>query len=173
MTIRFQNHPPRPPPDRARCLPHLFTQGRSTRSDAIDERYSMNRHCTTLILGFVLVAWFHAPAAAAERSDHYAFWAGLAEVARAEADHRLDRRNAGRKDGLVLTNAGYAEISGSSTAPCLDSLHGWRGALPGKASLLDVHSARSSNLWFFFYEMTSGNGVFLEVNATAVAGLMS
>jgi formylmethanofuran dehydrogenase subunit E-like metal-binding protein len=173
MTLRSHSHPPRPPPDRACCLPRLFTQDRATRSDAIDERYSMSRHCTTLILGFVLVAWLQTPAAAAERSDHYAFWAGLAEVARAEADHRLDHRNAGRKDGLVLTNAGYAEISGSSTAPCLDTLHGWRGALPGKATLLDVHSAQSSSLWFFFYEMTSGNGIFLEVNATAVTRLMS
>jgi hypothetical protein len=74
----------------------------------------MKRHCTTLILGFVLVAWFHAPAAAAERLDHDAFWAGLADVARAEVDHRLDHRNAGRKDGLVLTKAGYPELTSVS-----------------------------------------------------------
>ncbi len=133
----------------------------------------MKRRWLSLISGFVLVGFLCAPAAGEVELDHYGFWTGLAGYARSEANQRLGKSEARLRDGLVLTNAGYVEVNGSGTMPCLDSLHGWRGALPGKGTLLNVHSSRTSNLWFFFYETTSGNGVFLEVDAAAIAPLMS
>jgi formylmethanofuran dehydrogenase subunit E-like metal-binding protein len=102
----------------------------------------------------------------------YTFWNSLAERAAMEARTMLTR-GPDPRNALVLTNAGYAVIESHTTEPCLDGSRRWKGASPGKATLLEVHSARSSALWFFFYDMGSGDGIYCEVKSGALSGMLS
>lgn len=102
-------------------------------------------------------------------TGEYRFWRLLAEQAAREAFKYLERRG----DLLVLTNAGYVTVGGSSAAPCLDGLIAATGCSPGRGNLLEVHTADSKPLWFFFFEKKSGQGVFVEVDGAKAAGFVA
>jgi len=84
-------------------------------------------------------------ACAVEAPTNYAFWHSTAEQAAKEAWHLMGGKPA---EVVVLTNAGYAAVNGSTTEGCLDGLTKASGATIGKANLLEVHSSRDKALWF-------------------------
>jgi len=84
-------------------------------------------------------------ACAVEAPTNYAFWHSTAEQAAKEAWHLMGGKPA---EVVVLTNAGYAVVNGSTTEGCLDGLTKASGATIGKANLLEVHSSRDKALWF-------------------------
>lgn len=74
-------------------------------------------------------------------------------------------------DTIVLTNAGYAEINGSSTEGCLDGLQDLTHASRGNNTLMEVHSHYDKPLWFAIYYPSTGMCVYLQVNPAAVPKL--
>ena len=76
------------------------------------------------------------------------------------------------KDNLiVLTNAGYAEMSGMSTQGTLDGLAQVTGASRGKNTLIEIQAAARDPLWFATYDRQSGFCAYLEMkkSGTSVA----
>jgi len=68
------------------------------------------------------------------------------------------------KDNLVvLTNAGYAEISGMSTQGALDGLAPVTGASRGKNTLVEIQASARDPLWFAVYDRQSGFCAYLEM----------
>lgn len=58
-------------------------------------------------------------------------------------------------DLLVLTNAGYGQVSGETTEMFFDIAHEITGCSMGKRSLLAVHKSIDSPLWFSLYSTRS------------------
>ncbi|QSZ27078.1 hypothetical protein ACETAC_09445 [Aceticella autotrophica] len=88
----------------------------------------------------------------------------------AEQTAKFALKTLGNKgDFMVLTNAGYAIIDNKSTSPCLDGITSVIGCTSGNGNLLEIHTADSKPLWFFFYEKNSGNGIFIEMDGIKVA----
>ncbi len=102
---------------------------------------------------------------AAQASTNYTFWHSTAEQAAKEAWRLLGGKPA---EVVVLTNAGYAVVNGSTTEGCLDGLTKASGATVGKANLLEVHSSRDKALWFLFFDKKTGQSAYCEVNPQAV-----
>jgi formylmethanofuran dehydrogenase subunit E-like metal-binding protein len=135
----------------------------------------MKLHRKALIVALVCISLVgvhsHLMACQRDKADkEYSFWNALSLRATAEAQARIGHPNA--QDGLVLTNAGYAVVNNHTTEPCLDGVRQWNGASPGKATVLEVHSARNSALWFLFYNMNSGDSVYCELNATSIVSIL-
>jgi formylmethanofuran dehydrogenase subunit E-like metal-binding protein len=74
-----------------------------------------------------------------------------------------------KKNLIVMTNAGYAEVNGSETIGALDGLATATGASRGRKTLIEVHSAFWSPLWFAVYDKGSGYGVYLEIDSSVAA----
>lgn len=74
---------------------------------------------------------------------------------------------------VVLTNAGYAELNGSSTEGCLDGLKEITHATRGKNTLLEIHSRYDDALWFAVYYPGNGMCAYMEVNPDAVPKLFA
>ncbi len=92
----------------------------------------------------------------------------------AETSLRLISRAADmpRKQSLVvLTNAGYAEIADSSTQEALDGLSKVTEASRGRNTLVEIHSAPWSPLWFALYDKDSGFCVYLEIDSSETANI--
>jgi len=68
---------------------------------------------------------------------------------------------------VVLTNAGYAEVNGASTQGALDGLTCVTGATRGRHSLVEIHSAPWTPLWFAVYDKASGFCSYLQVDPSA------
>lgn len=78
-----------------------------------------------------------------------------------------------RKQSLVvLTNAGYAEVADSSTQEAIDGLSKATEASRGKNTLVEIHSAPWSSLWFALYDKDSGFCVYLEVDPSEAANIV-
>ncbi len=118
--------------------------------------------CLLVILGVVgqLGATF-----AAGNTTNYGFWRDAAKQGTVEAWRLMGSKPA---EVIVLTNAGYAVVQGSSTEGCIDGLSQATGATVGKANLLEVHSSREHPLWFLVFDKNTGNSVYCEVNSQAV-----
>ncbi len=133
----------------------------------------MKSHVKTIVCTlFVAVFAIASLATAQDKAKEYAVWKSLAERTASEASKVL-KRVPSRSKALVLTNAGCAVVDGHSTEPSLDGLQSWKGASAGKGTLLDVHSARNSALWFLFHDMGTGDAVYFEVNGKALEPLLS
>lgn len=63
---------------------------------------------------------------------------------------------------VALTNAGYAEISGSSTMGFIDGLSETTGCKRGKQTLVEIHARYDAPLWCSVYDKTSGYCVYLQ-----------
>ncbi|NLI82593.1 MAG: hypothetical protein GX443_13035 [Deltaproteobacteria bacterium] len=126
----------------------------------------------TLFTFFVLLG-FHSSPMAFQRSieeNQYALWNAVATRAVKEARNLMGAPHP--QDAVVLTNAGYAVVEGLTTEPCLDGLRQWEGATAGKRSLLEVHSARNSALWFFFFNRRTGQGVYYELKGQNISWII-
>lgn len=106
------------------------------------------------------------------KAAEYEMWSALAKSAAQKAADMLNNASgaasASFNDLIVLTNAGYACIDGHTTQGCLDGLDSETGASAGNSRLIEIHSAPSSALWFFFYEKDSGNGVYCETEPSKI-----
>ncbi len=79
------------------------------------------------------------------------------------------QRILGKQGGLiVLTNAGYAQVNRQSTMAALDGVMQSTSVSPGAKTLVSVHSSIFSPLWFAYYDPSSGNCAYLEVNGDAL-----
>lgn len=66
---------------------------------------------------------------------------------------------------IVLTNAGYAEIGGSSTEAALDGAASVTGASRGSKTLIEIHSAFWDPVWFAVYDRKSGLCAYFQVDS--------
>ncbi|SDE82341.1 hypothetical protein SPACI_008990 [Sporomusa acidovorans DSM 3132] len=65
---------------------------------------------------------------------------------------------------IVLTNGSYVKFGQYSPQAALDGLSKETGCTTGKGTLLEVHAARTSPLWFVLYDKDSGKAVYGVVN---------
>jgi len=72
---------------------------------------------------------------------------------------------------IVMTNAGYAEVNGSSTQGTLDGLASVTRASRGKQTLIEINSSSWTPLWFAVFDKESGYCAYLEPNPAEVAKL--
>ena len=109
--------------------------------------------CVLSLVGAAGAAEAYAPAAQLGRS-----------AARAAID--LIKAASGQKpakaDLIVMTTAGYAEIEGQATMGALDGLTAVTGASRGRNTLIEMHAAFTSPLWFAVYDRASGFCAYLE-----------
>ena len=72
---------------------------------------------------------------------------------------------------VVMTNAGYADVNGSSTQEALDGLASVTGASRGKNTLIEINSSSWTPLWFAVFDKKSGYCAYLEPNPAEAAKL--
>jgi hypothetical protein len=83
----------------------------------------------------------------------------IGEKAGVEALSMIKNKSRGypSRDNLIaLSNAGCAEVNGQSTMAALDGLSEATRTSRGANSLIEVHSAPESPLWFAVYDKRSG-----------------
>ncbi len=74
--------------------------------------------------------------------------------------------NASDSGILVLTDAGYCMIGNYTTEKCIDVIPIETGCSIGKGSLMIIHRAKGSSLWFAFFKNSTKECVYLEANST-------
>ena len=72
-----------------------------------------------------------------------------------------------KADLIVMTDAGYAELGGQPTMGALDGLATITGASRGRNTLIELHAAFTSPLWFAVYDRASGFCAYLETDGFA------
>jgi formylmethanofuran dehydrogenase subunit E-like metal-binding protein len=70
---------------------------------------------------------------------------------------------------IVITNAGYAELSDFQTQGSLDGLTSVTGASRGWNTLVEIHTGYWVPLWFAVYDKKSGLCAYLEANPSEAA----
>ncbi|EMS81340.1 FmdE family protein [Desulfotignum phosphitoxidans] len=125
---------------------------------------------TALFVAITITAWsgvcFGQPAADGTSSGSvYTRWKAVGQFA---ADLSLEMiQNAGKtpdkKDLIVLTNAGYAQMFGMPTQGVLDGLAAVTGASRGKNTLVEIHAAAWDPLWVAVHDPASGWCAYLEM----------
>jgi hypothetical protein len=100
--------------------------------------------------------------------DHneYAFWFTVGKRAGEEALELMESKGV-RPFGwnlIVMSNAGYSEIEGSTTMGSLDGLAYVTGVSRGSNSLLEIHSNSEKPLYFALFDSKSGLCAYLQVN---------
>ena len=74
--------------------------------------------------------------------------------------------NAGDSGILALTDAGYCMIGDYTTEKCTDVIPIETGCSIGKGSLMIIHRAKGSSLWFAFFKNSTKECIYLEANST-------
>ena len=71
---------------------------------------------------------------------------------------------------LAMTDAGHAiiggKVGGTTTEECIDGVIASSGCTIGKANLLLIHRSKEKPLWFAFFNKSSGECVYLEVDSS-------
>ncbi len=136
----------------------------------------------SVIAGLHFIAWVAALAAlacwlpAAHAADKTGtrkapgLWESIGAKAGADALAMMGLDKAAAKSGnlAALSNAGYAEVNGASTMEALDGLSRVAGASRGRNTLLEIHSAPTSPLWFAVFDKASGMCAYLELDGPVV-----
>ena len=65
---------------------------------------------------------------------------------------------------LAMTDAGYAVVNGTRTENCIDGITASSGCTVGKGNLLVIRRSRDRALWFAFFDKTTGDCLYLEVD---------
>jgi formylmethanofuran dehydrogenase subunit E-like metal-binding protein len=104
-------------------------------------------------------------ASGGEAASVYGQWKALGASAAENALAAMEKAGAAPRKGnvIVLTNAGYAEVGGASTQGALDGLTETTGASRGSNTLIEIHSAAWTKLWFALYDKVSGLCSYMEV----------
>jgi formylmethanofuran dehydrogenase subunit E-like metal-binding protein len=128
------------------------------------------RQWKLLVLLSILTLLLPASTAWARTNGEYLYWKQVGGQVGLKAIHMIRKQVPQFKidDCLALTNAGYAEINGHSTMGTLDGLSRILRVSRGDHSLLEMHSASNSPLWFAVYDKESGICVYLEVDPNAI-----
>jgi formylmethanofuran dehydrogenase subunit E-like metal-binding protein len=76
----------------------------------------------------------------------------------------------GNPNILAMTDAGHVivggEVGGKTTEECIDGVIASSGCTIGKANLLLIHRSKEKPLWFAFFNKSSGECVYLQVNSS-------
>ncbi len=130
---------------------------------------------TVILLGtaFFLITGglFHPkPAQASSGNSEYCFWQKMGARAALKAVAMMRQQNIrlDADDGIAITNAGYAEIHGRATTGALDGVSRALAVGRGNHTLVEVHSAPASALWFAVYDKKSGTCAYLQVDPDSV-----
>ncbi len=71
-----------------------------------------------------------------------------------------------QKENLIaLTNAGYAEVEGSSTMGFIDGITDSTGCRRGNSTLAEIHARYDSPLWCAVYDKVSGYCAYLQLKS--------
>jgi len=69
---------------------------------------------------------------------------------------------------IILTNSGYVEVGGGSTEAAIDGLASVTGVSRGSNTLIEIHTAIWSPLWFAVYDIKSGLCTYFQVDSNKV-----
>lgn len=132
------------------------------------------RRCFAYAVMFILSASSGSAAPARTSSNTpYEIFKTIGKQA-AEEGVAMIKRQTGRSPArnmvIVLSNAGYAEIEGQSTMGALDGVSEVTRVSRGANTLVEIHSAPESSLWFAVYDRNSGNCAYLQVNPSRRVG---
>ena len=71
---------------------------------------------------------------------------------------------------LAMTDSGHVivggEVGGKTTEECIDGVIASSGCTIGKANLMLIHRSKEKPLWFAFFNKSSGECVYLEVDSS-------
>ncbi len=104
----------------------------------------------------------------------YEQWSAVGKIA-AERSMDLIKAKAEapeKQNVIVVTNAGYAEVNGSSTQGALDGVASVTGASRGRNTLVELQTSPSTTLWFAVFDKRSGYCAYTQVDPDA-AGKIS
>ncbi len=103
----------------------------------------------------------------------YDKWRAVGKLAAETALDLIEVRDRTRsnleKSIVVLSNAGYANVNEESTEAALDGLAEKTGTSRGRKTLVEIHSAPWTPLWFSAYDKGSGRCSYLQVDASEAA----
>lgn len=117
-------------------------------------------------ISLAMIVWFiaafagHVHAEKIQNSTYEDVYA-LGATAATQAINRLE--GAYKDKTLVITNASYVRIGGADSSPAMDAIMKVTGATQGKGNLLALHDAPNNPLFFFFYNATRDNSLYIEV----------
>lgn len=120
----------------------------------------------TVVLAFVAATGPTASACQGSESE-YRTWKSVGFKAATEALSMImkqSQRFPDTKQLIALSNAGYAEIDGQGTMAALDGLTEIARVSRGANTLVEVHAAPRTPLWFAVYDKKSGYCVYLQVD---------
>lgn len=97
----------------------------------------------------------------------YRHWKAIGVSVAENAFSVMEKAGSAPRKGnmIVLTNAGYAEVGGASTQGAIDGLAEITGATRGNNTLVEIHSAPWTKLWFALYDKGSGLCSYMDVKA--------
>ena len=101
----------------------------------------------------------------------YEQWEAVGRLAAETSLDRIEKEASAyeKKNLIVLTNAGYAEVNGEPTQGALDGVTEVTGASRGRYTLVEIHAAPWAPLWFAVYDKGSGYCAYSEVDAAKAA----
>lgn len=101
-----------------------------------------------------------------QKNTAYARWDEIGSIAAKASLKSIEESGAVPEKGnlIVLTNSGYAEVGDTPTQGALDGLSAVTGATRGRNTLVEVHSAPWTPLWFAVYDKISGYCSYLEID---------
>ncbi len=117
-----------------------------------------------VVLSLISIALILASCAAADDASIQELGVRAAEKAMEELAFQK-----GDGDLLVLTNAGYAIVSGVTTQKALKGVSETTGCGLGDGNLFQVLRPHWKPLWFYFFKRDSGEALYLQVNPAAIS----
>lgn len=130
-----------------------------------------------IIFSLLVVAGFCIGSEAesgARRISVYEQWSAIGRIAAERSVDLIKAKAAApaKQNTIVVTNAGYAEVNGSSTQGALDGVTSVTGASRGRNTLVELQTSPSAPLWFAVYDKQSGYCAYTQVDPAA-AGKIS
>jgi len=123
-------------------------------------------------MALLLTLVFTSPSLLAKDLPHneYGYWSSVGSRAGTQAYELIKQRGfTPRKENLIsLTNAGYAEMAGSSTMGFIDGLSDTTGCRRGNSTLVEIHARYDTPLWCAVYDKVSGYCVYLQLKSDMV-----
>jgi len=122
---------------------------------------------TTLFYLLFFFLFLTANSVSALQTEHYLRWKSVGEKIGAISLNFFNYSVMSQpynSNIIVLSNAGYAEVSGESTEPILDGLSASIGLSRGSGTLIEVHSVYDDPLWVSVYDKVSGYCFYCVIN---------
>lgn len=126
--------------------------------------------CSLMLVLSCLLGSASTARASQANDKEYLFWQALTKKMTQEAWTMMGAKP---KNMIVLTNAGYVKFGEYAAQAALDGVSKETGCTAGTGTLLEVHAARTSHLWFVLYDKESGKAVYCVVNKDKAMELLS